>query len=230
MKKDELISGTELASRLKLSSAYITKQKQLGKLKGCMHGKRYYFNKSSLALGKDPNNPYETQQKLMQKKDTSIENDNLKVDEPKEEVKEPKKKTIKPKIQTQPKDENLEDKLKELESIEKQIKDAIEDSTNTSNTLLLNGLKTKTSILTEYQKSIGEKIKNKKLQENLYSKDEVVKILGTAVNMLRNGMINLANNYSVSLEGLSKQEIKEYVQEDINRLLEDFQDISRRFD
>jgi len=74
------------------------------------------------------------------------------------------------------------------------------------------------------------KHKFRELEENLFTKDEVIQIISSAASTFRNSLINLPNNYAVNLAGLEQKDIKDYVADDINRILEDFQRVENRFD
>lgn len=239
MEKDELISGSELASRLKLSPAYVSSQKKAGKLKGCTYGKKYYFRKSAQALGKDPDNPYETKQKTAQSKnklpkgnenwDVYTPEDGMKILKEREdkEKKQPKKQSNQ-KIEDINEDD-LEDIEAEAEELLSQILEAVKDKNNNRDRALLDGLKAKASIINEYFKAENEKIKNKQLKENLFEKDEVIKILGYAGNAIRNALVNLPNNYAVNLEGMTQKQIKDYVEKDIDKILSELNKTAEQF-
>jgi len=249
-KKDELISGAELARRLNVTPVYITNNKTKLKNAKCMFGKKYYFEKSSLLLGKNPHDPHESYQKV----------NNTKEKEPVKKP-QPKKAPIKketPKVENVPRgtiEDNEEIKLlreenlklkKELNEIKSkdtfddlkinikklyiEISDAIGDVEITKNFAVLNGLKAKAAALKELELAVFQGIKNKQLDENLYDKESVIKIINIATSSFRKSLLNLANNYATSLEGLSKLEIKEYVLADINKILEDFQMVGKQFE
>ncbi len=267
IKKDELISGAELARRLKVTPVYITNNKAKLKSAKCMFGKKYYFEKSSLLLGKNPNNPHESYQKVNntkpndpiekpqpkpiikkevpQKKDNvphgTIENDETLKDKNKRLKKELEEKLIEKenrKIQRSidrlniesGSNNSVEDKKKQVDELELEILETIADEESTLNIAVLNGLKTKAAILKEFKLSIHQSIKNKQLDENLYDRESVIKIINIATSSFRKSLLNLANNYATSLEGMTKLEIKEYVLADINKILEDFQAIGKQFE
>jgi len=237
--KDELISGAELAKRLNVSPAYISKQKKFLISSRCTRGKSFYFIKSALALNK---NPYEVQvtsqsqiQKEVSKQKKEIKEKiivpKVEKEKPTKEqkpiIETPIKETPPPKEKIVIEDLNDEDKIRTLKH---QIEEAMLDETNTTNSLFLNGLKTKASILAEYQKAINEEIKNKKLTESLFSKDEVISILTHLASALRSSLLNLPNNYAVNLEGLNQKQIKDYVTDDINKILEQIQNSGNQFE
>ena len=237
MKNDkELVSGAVLSKRLGISPVYVSKKKQMLINGKCTRGNLFYFRKSALALGKDPDNVQSNLQHDLQKQVT----EQKQIIEQKEEVKKnkeivpkPKPKKTKPtkvisaKIEVEEPIENDNDKIRTLK---KQIEDAVADEDNTKDSLFLNGLKTKAAILVEYQKGINEEIKNKKLTESLFSKDEVLGILTHLASSLRSSLLNLPNNYAVNLEGLTQKQIKEYVTDDINKILEQIQNTGDSFE
>ena len=205
--KDELISGSELAKRLGVNRSYVTNNKSKLKAAKCTYGTKYYFEKSSKLLGKNPNNPHESTQSSVQKKET--------IEKPKPK---PNNKPKKPQSEN-----DAEDLLAEIEATLKN-KDTVYDKA------LLDGLKAKAAITKTYYEAENEKIKNRKLEDNLFERDEVIQILSFAMNMIRNSLINLPNNYAVNLEGMEQKEIKEYVTDDINKILEDLQNIGNQFE
>ena len=71
-KDDELIPAVELAKRLKVSAAYIASKRKFLTSAKCVYGKKFYFRKSSLALGKNPDNPHETRQQRQQREQQAI--------------------------------------------------------------------------------------------------------------------------------------------------------------
>ncbi len=213
--KDELLSGIELAKRLCVSSAYITKQKKLGKLTGCIYNKKYYYIKTCKALGRDPDNPqYSNNHNNIQKKQTDI------TEKPKE-----KKRT-----ETKAKQTKSFNSETEARSLLEEIESAIDNQANTKDRAYLDGLKLKASILKEYFLAKNEEIKNRKLEENLFTQDEVIQVLSAAMSMIRNAMINMPNNYAVNLENTDKVTIKEYVTDDVNKILSDLQAVGKQFE
>jgi len=230
-KKDELISGSELARRINVKPQYITKQKARLKDAKCMYNNKFYFIKSCNLLGKNPDDPHKSRQSNIQtenkepekkiiktlksKKNIKVEIDDL---EYKEETKKPKK----------PKEENKSSE-KDAKSLLKDIEEAINGGSSSVNKLQLDTLRQKAGVLREYFTAKNEEIKNRKLEENLFEKDEVIQILSFAMNMIRNSLINLPNNYAVNLDGLNQKEIKEYVTDDVNKILEDLQSTGNQF-
>ena len=208
--KDELVSGSELARRLGINPSFITNNKKRLQDAKCVRGKKYYFAKSCLALGKNPNNPHESRQSTLQKP----KKESIKLKEPQQE--EP---------QTDQENENIDPR-----NLLEQILKAVKDPYMTQNMAELNGLKLKASILKEYFLSENEAIRNRKLKENLFTREEVVKILSLALSMVRNAMVNMPNNYSMALDGKTRIEINDYVLDDVNRILQDLQNIEGQFD
>lgn len=206
-KKDELITATELAKRLKVSAPYITKNKKKLKQAKCCYGKKYYYRKSAYLLGKDPEEPGETIKALVQKRT-----------KPKQEE---------PEEITDPLDAEKE---KDIKSLLNQIEDIIADPKANLKTVELNGLKNKAALINEYYRGKREKLKYIKEANNLYDKEDIIKILGALGNQMRNTLINLPNNYAVNLEGLEQKQIKDYVEEDINKLLEQIQNTGGQFE
>ncbi len=249
IKKDELISGAELARRLKVTPVYITNNKAKLKSAKCMFGKKYYFEKSSLLLGKNPNNPHESYQKVNNTKP----NDPIEKPQPKPIIKKevPQKKDNVPcgtilneelellreeneklkKELNQIKSKDTFDELKEnIKKLYLEISRAIGDIDSTYDKAKLDGLKAKATALKELELAVFQGIKNKQLDENLYDRESVIKIINIATSSFRKSLLNLANNYATSLEGMTKLEIKEYVLADINKILEDFQSIGKQFE
>ena len=244
--KDELITAAELSRRIKKSKVHISKQKQNLKDAKCTYGKKFYYRKSALFLGCDPDNPQDSTQSHRQKevaaKQTSKKTDkkviipksdeNWTVETPKVAMARLKKEFNESAEKAFGKQEDTDDEgdRAEVKDLLQQIKEAIDDPNTTLNRAKLDGLKLKASILTEYYKSLTEKIKNRKMEENLFDRDEVMHLLSFAVNMVRNSLINLPNNYAVNLEGMSKADIKDFVTDDVNKILEDFQKVGDQFD
>ncbi len=204
IEKDELISASELARRIDVNPSYITNSKEKLIKAKCTYGKKYYFRKSAQLLGKNPDNPHTTNQSRSQK--------------PKE------KKEIQ-----QNKNED-DKKISDPKELLEQILKTINDPETTANIAELNGLKTKAAILREYFSAKNEEIKNKKLEENLYTSEEIMQIIGFAISQFRQALLNIPNNYAVNLENLTQKQIKEYVADDINKILENFQKIEERFE
>lgn len=252
-KKDELISGSELARRINTKPQYITKQKAKLKDAKCMFGNKYYYEKSCNFLGKNPDDPHKSRQSNLQTNTEEPEsNENWTVAAGKENI-DKVVKSLKPK-------KNIKVVIDDLESIEEpndvekrmaqcgvpedeskssdseaknlleQILESIKDGNSSANRTKLDLLRQKAGVLREYFTAKNEEIKNRKLEENLFEKDEVIQILSFAMNMIRNSLINLPNNYAVNIDGLNQKEIKEYVTDDVNKILEDLQNIGNQFE
>lgn len=217
MKKDELITGAELAKRLKVSAPYITKNKKRLKEAKCIYGKKFYYRKSAEFLGKDPDNPGDSIKSLIQK-------------QPEEKFLE-KKDIKKQDIKSFPSDVDTgNDEDTEMQTLLQQIEDIIKDPNSNLKTVQLNGLKSKASLVKEYFAGKREEIKYIKEQDNLFEKEDVIKILSALANQVRNTFINMSNNYAVNLEGMSQKQIKDYVTDDINKLLEQIQSTGEQFE
>jgi hypothetical protein len=108
--------------------------------------------------------------------------------------------------------------------------ETIKDKDNSANRATLDLLRQKAGVLREYFTAKNEENKNRKLEENMFEREEVIRTLSFAMSMIRNSLINLSNNYAVSLEGKTQKEIKDYITDDINRLLEDLQNIGNQFE
>ena len=106
----------------------------------------------------------------------------------------------------------------------------INDDTTTTDKALLDGMKSKATMLKEYYLAKNEELRNRQLEENLFTRDEVIQVLSAAMSMIRNAMINMPNNYAVNLEKADKATIKEYVTDDINKMLSDLQAVGKQFE
>jgi len=124
-----------------------------------------------------------------------------------------------------PSDTTSSDSQTQLEK----IIEIINDNTNTTDKALLDGMKAKATILKEYYLAKNEEVRNRQLEKNLFTKDEVIQVLSAAMSMIRNAMINMPNNYAVNLENADKTAIKEYVTDDINKILSDLQAVGKQF-
>ncbi len=127
---------------------------------------------------------------------------------------------------TLPTDTTTFDSQSQLERILAVIK----DGSTTTNKALLDGMKAKATMLKEYYLAKNEEVRNRQLEENLFTKDEVIQVLSAAMSMIRNAMINMPNNYAVNLENTDKATIKEYVTDDINKILSDLQAVGKQFE
>ena len=258
-KDDELIPAVELAKRLKVSAAYISSKKKFLASAKCVYGKKFYFIKSSLALGKNPDNPHETRQQreqqevvakikpvIKEKITPEIVEDNIKIktinntDNLKKESEyiemisklELENKELKDKISSieQIKGiDSIDDVETQIKRLQSDILVAVSDKEATYDRAMLDGLKIKATILKEFELAIHQGIKNKELQESTYTYDDVVIVINQTVSIFRNSLLNLSNNYAVNLEGMTKKQIKEFVMEDINSILEDFEKIKENF-
>ena len=247
--KDELISGAELAKRLDVNRSYITNKKAKLKEAKCTYGNKYYYQKSCDFLGKDPKDPHKSRQSNLQtdvkadkkkstKKETPKSDENWTITTGKENIDkivdslEPKEKddTQKRMAQCGTDEDEKQNSDSEAKDLLEQILESIKDGNNAVNRQKLDLLRQKAGVLREYFTAKNEEIKNRKLEDNLFERDEVIKILSFAMNMIRNSLINLPNNYAVSLEGLSQKEIKDFVTDDTNKILEDLQNIGNQFE
>jgi transcriptional regulator with XRE-family HTH domain len=147
----------------------------------------------------------------------------VKKDIPSVEVKKVKKK-IKP--------EDLEDfdPTTDAISLLDQIMLVINDSTSDVSWEKLQNLENKAKILKIYFASQKEKVNYDKEMKQLINRPTLEKIIGFTIAAIRTSLINLPNNYAVSLEGLDKVQIKDYVADDINRILSGLQGIDEKFD
>ena len=228
--KDELITGSELARRLKVDPSYINNKTRKAKLKDakCMFGKKFYYIKSCDFLGKDPSEPHKSRQSELQTDiSASKKDENWTVTTGRKNIAKKIKQIVE---QNEAEDEDEPDHEEDAKTLLEQILKAIKGSNTSVNRQQLDLLRIKAGVLREYFTAKNEEIKNRKLEDNLFEKDEVMQILSFAINMVRNSLINLSNNYAVNLEGLSQKEIKEYVTDDINKILEDFQNIGNQFE
>ena len=118
-------------------------------------------------------------------------------------------------------------KTKDIKNFDQELKQKI----NSSYTTITEGqtLKIKAEILKTFGMAKNEELKYEKLKNNLFDKDEILKIYSYVLNNIRNSLLNLSNNYAVSLEGLNKKEIKEYVDLDINKILEELYSLKNKF-
>tara|TARA_R110001632_G_scaffold31273_2_gene81683 strand:- start:704 stop:1486 length:783 start_codon:yes stop_codon:yes gene_type:complete len=256
-KDDELIPAVELAKRLSVSAAYISSKKKFLAGAKCVYGKKFYFRKSSLALGKNPDNPHETRQQkeqiaaakvkmsikatpIIEIKEAvqikTIDNiDNLKIESEYLETIDKlqlENKELKDRISSveQLKGiDSIEDVETQIKRLQSDILVAVSDKEATYDRAMLDGLKIKATILKEFELAIHQGIKNKELQEGTYTYDDVVVVINQSVSIFRNSLLNLSNNYAANLEGMTKKQIKDFVMEDINSILEDFEKIKEKF-
>jgi hypothetical protein len=215
--KEKLITGAELARQLNVSNAFISQQKKSGKLKGCMRDKKYYFIKTCKTLGRNPDNPtYSINHNSKSQKEDTPAKQKTPI------VSDAEKKIIDSSISNATEEE--------ASTLLKKIIEVVNDEATTEDKALLDGLKLKASILKEYFLAKNEELKNIQLEESLFSREEVIQVLGAAMSMIRNAMINMPNNYAVNLENADKATIKEYVTDDINKILSDLQAVGKQFE
>ena len=231
--KDELITGAELAKRLGVNRSYISNNKNKLKEYKCTYGKKFYYLKSCECLGRNPDDKEPSKQSELQKdikkikKEEVQNNDNWQVITDKQEI----QKAIDKFAENEDEEENIEDEQKdEAKELLDQILTAIKKGSDIDNRKKLDVLIQKARVLREYFTAKNEEIKNRKLEENLFDRDEVIKLLGFAMNMVRNSLVNMPNNYATNLEGMNQKEIKEYVSDDINKILENLQEVGNQFE
>ena len=106
----------------------------------------------------------------------------------------------------------------------------INDSSSDVSWEKLQNLENKAKILKIYFASQKEKANFDKEMKQLINRPTLEKIIGFTIAAIRTSLINLPNNYAVSLEGLDKVQIKDYVADDINRILSGLQNIDEKFD
>ncbi len=222
---DELLGFTAFAKRINKSAPYIYKLKNPGKLDPAIEGKKIYFKKACKILKIDPNNiPKETIKQAEQKKYQALKSKPKK----KNSAKKSKEVTVTfNNSDDKSKLNEIKDKANYGENLLDQIKNIINSKDDDNTYLKLDSLETKTKILKNFYAAEKEKLAFEKELGNLFDKESIERILSFAVNSIRNSLLNLANNYAVNLEGLSKAEIKEYVEEDINKLLEVLQETGK---
>jgi len=164
-----------------------------------------------------------TQEEIKEDKKEVTQEEIKEIQVKKEDIQETKKQTKKEII----KEFKEEIKTKDIEDLQTQIKQKIESEYTTFTEL--QNLKIKSEILKTYAVSQTEELKYQQLKNNLFDKSEIFKIYSYALNNIRNSLLNLSNNYAVSLEGLNKKQIKEYVDLDINKILEELYSLKNKF-
>ena len=233
----ELINAVEFARRLGISAPAISKFKKQGKFTGTMKGSKFYFRRSCRVIGRDPDNIHVSNTAAVQKKAASDRSGMPKDSYVPPVI--PDKKTysqLDPDFDPNEVDAKIDKILKntkDSKSLEKfvfsEIKKVILDKTSINDRALLDRTRIKMDLLKQYHITEQEKLKTKKLEGNLFSREEVIEILSFSMNIFRNSLINLDNNYTVNLFGLSQKEIKKYVSEDISRILSDLQNTGKKF-
>ena len=243
---DNLITYAELARRLNKSKPYISKIKY--RLVDCLVEVKIKnktktlidYDKAKQILTKDSRDKNFSQtlnkQKIQKVKEAKEEIQQEQIQEVKEakqeiqEVKQAKQETQEVKKQTKKEiiqEVKEEIKTKDIEDLQTQIKQKIESEYTTFTEL--QNLKIKSEILKTYAVSQSEELKYQQLKNNLFDKSEILKIYSYVLNNIRNSLLNLSNNYAVSLEGLNKKQIKEYVDLDINKILEELYSLKNKF-
>lgn len=118
----------------------------------------------------------------------------------------------------------------EPQDLFQQIQDAMTNPHQDFDYVKLNSLENKTKILKTFYAAEKEKLAYEKELGNLFDRESIERIMTFSFNAIRNTLLNLANNYAVNLEGLAKKDIKDYVEEDINKVLETLQNIRGELD
>jgi flagellar biosynthesis GTPase FlhF len=252
---DNLITYAELARRLNKSKPYISKIKY--RLVDCLVEVKIKnktktlidYDKAKQILTKDSKDKNvrqtlnkqakqeiqeeRTQKEIQEAKQEEIQEEIQEVKEAKQEIQEVKQaKQETQEVKKQTKKEIIQEvkeeiKTKDIEDLQTQIKQKIESEYTTFTEL--QNLKIKSEILKTYAVSQSEELKYQQLKNNLFDKSEILKIYSYVLNNIRNSLLNLSNNYAVSLEGLNKKQIKEYVDLDINKILEELYSLKNKF-
>jgi len=252
---DNLITYAELARRLNKSKPYISKVKY--RLVDCLVEVKVKnktktlidYDKAKQILTKDSKDKNvrqtlnkqakqeiqeeRTQKEIQEAKQEEIQEEIQEVKEAKQEIQEVKQaKQETQEVKKQTKKEIIQEvkeeiKTKNIENFDQELKQKI----NSSHTTITEGqkLKIKSEILKTYGAAKIEQLKYEKLKNNLFDKSEILKIYSYVLNNIRNSLLNLSNNYAVSLEGLNKKQIKEYVDLDINKILEELYSLKNKF-
>lgn len=214
MKRDELVSQAELARRIGKTAQYIAKMKRDKKLDPAIYGRKLYFRKACEILKIDP--------------------DNIPKGASKEQVKNKKYHTKKKMKKDDVKPSKHEFDEEQYEGDGKdlldQIMKAIKNPTHKMRYEELDSLENKAKILKLYYAAEKEKLQHEKELGNLFDRESLERIISFTINTVRNSLINMPNNFAVNLEGLNKAEIKEYVEIDVNKILEELQNISKQFE
>ena len=241
---DNLITYAELARRLNKSKPYISKVKY--RLVDCLVEVKVKnkiktlidYEKAKQVLTKDSKDKNVRQtlnkqakqdiQEIQKVKEVKQEEIQEKIQEEiQEEIQEAKQEEIQETKKEIIKEFKEEIKTKDIEDLQTQIKQKIESEYTTFTEL--QNLKIKSEILKTYAVSQSEDLKYQQLKNNLFDKSEILKIYSYVLNNIRNSLLNLSNNYAVSLEGLNKKQIKEYVDLDINKILEELYSLKNKF-
>lgn len=226
--KEELITQTEFARRLGVSPSYIGSLR-LTRLKPAMRKGKVKYVAACKLLNRDPVTPnIETKEKYLQD----------------QVVKKKREKFVKVPIVIKKEVKDFDDFLNEDneddtpifnpetngKTLLEQIEAAVKNPKHKLRYEELSSLENKAKILKIFYSAEKEKLAYEKELGNLFTRDSLERILTFAINSVRNAMLNLPNNYAVNLEGLNKKEIKEYVEKDINKILEDLLNIESQFD
>lgn len=211
MENKKYVKAIELAKLLNVSRAYISKKIKDGTLKNCIKDELIDIDLASKVLGK----------KLISE------------DHNKEEVKKPKTHQPPKTKTTQPKetDQNTteEDIDRDFLTLEREIFDKMRDKNFTEDKSLWAGLQSKANTIRKLYEAREARLRYKQLKDDMFDKNEITKIFSFTISTVRNALIDMANNYSVALEGLDKKHIKEYVEKDTNRILNILQNAGDKF-
>lgn len=229
------ISVTSFAKKLGRSPAYYFRLKKMAKYDMIFNDDKslIHYEKACERLGY-PTDGSSTitnkSQSDLQKKLHQVKKG--KVIEPKiVKEKSPTTKIVKPK---KPKDDEIDfnnfDEEKNYKDLLEQIMDVVNNPNKTMKWEDLQNLESKGKILKVYYASQKEKINHEKELGQLVNRETIERILAFTVSTIRTNLINLPNNYAVALEGKNKLSIKDYVEEDINRILSELQKVGENFD
>ena len=230
IENDDLLSFGEFAKKINKSQPYLCKLKNPGKLDPAISGKKISFLKGCEILKIDPDNiPLKTTKQLEQAKHQALKAKSGKNYFSKNQIKVKAKKPPIVKTTNEETFDEFDNKagLEHTQDLLKQIEDIIKSKPDDKTYIKLDSLETKTKILKNFYAAEKEKLSYEKELSNLFDAESIERILSFSFNAVRNTLLNLANNYAVNLEGLSKGEIKNYVEEDINKILEELQNVSK---
>lgn len=211
MENKKYVKAIELAKLLNVSRAYISKKIKDGTLKNCIKDELINIDLASKVLGK----------KLTSEDNTQEEVKKPKIPQP------PKTKTTPPKENTQNTTE--EDIDRDFLTLEREIFDKMSDEDLTLDKALWAGLQGKANTIRKLYEAREARLRYKQLKDDMFDKNEITKIFSFTISTVRNALIDMANNYSVALEGLDKKHIKEYVEKDTNRILNILQNAGDKF-